>query len=538
MRMGLLLTTLALAAIPPARAADPTAPTAGADPASFAKAWMAAEKKHDPARQALLKQVGAAIGNGPFRADYESLNAYEVPQWFKDAKFGIFIHWGVYAVPGYGNTWYPRQMYLPGTDIFKHHVETYGPQDKFGYKDFIPMFRAEHFDATAWARLFKEAGAKYVIPVFEHHDGFAMYDSALSDWTVAKMGPKRDTGGELAAAIRAEGMHFGASSHRIEHDFFFGGGRDFASDVNDPRYASLYGPAQHWLEADADDAVYDDFTYVSDAFQDDWLARSAEIVEKYHPEIMYFDWWNGQPAMRDRLAQFAAFYYNESLKYDGGTVGVINYKYHAMAPHSAVLDVERGQLADGRPLHWQTDTSVSSKSWGYLKDDAFKTPDFIVHQLVDIVSKNGNLLLSIGPRADGTIPDEVQALLRSVGGWLKVNGEAIYGTSPWILWGEGPNKTTGGAFNDTKPTEWAPEDFRFTAKDGAVYAIQMHRPAGGETVIRSLARKSGLAVGSVDLLGVGGALAFRQAEDGLHITVPATIPGDYAFAYRIRLAAR
>lgn len=532
MRLALALAMLAAAL--PAYAADPAAPTVRADPALLDRQWSDAEKKHDPVRKKLLAEVADTIRTGPYRADYESLNGYQIPQWYKDAKFGIFIHWGVYSVPGYGNTWYPRQMYVQGTDIFKHHAETYGPQDKFGYKDFIPMFRAERFDAQAWAHLFKLAGARYVIPVFEHHDGFAMYDSALSDWTVAKMGPHRDTGGELAAASRAEGLHFGASSHRIEHDFFFGGGREFRSDVNDPKYASLYGPAHAWLGADSDDAVYDDFTVVAPAFMDDWLARSAEIVEKYHPEIMYFDWWDGQPAMRDALARFAAFYYDASLKY-GDHVGVINYKYHAMSPQSAVLDIERGQLGDARALHWQTDTSVSNKSWGYLKDDAFKSPGFIVHQLIDIVSKNGNLLLNVGPRPDGTIPDEVQKILLSVGGWLRANGEGIYDTTPWIVWGEGPNKAVGGAFNDTKTETWSAEDFRFTTKNGAIYAIEMAWPEGGEAVVRTLSAESGFKVGAVTLLGAG-ALRFRQAADGLHVTIPPHAPGDFAYVYRIEPA--
>jgi alpha-L-fucosidase len=156
----------------------------------------------------LLKKVDTVDQQGPFRADWESLQKYEVPEWYKDAKFGIFIHWGAYSVPAFGNEWYPRNMYVPGSPEYKHHVATYGPQDKFGYKDFLPMFKAEHFDPAAWAELFKKSGAKYVVPVAEHHDGFAMYDSGLSDWTAAKMGPHRDTTGELGKAVRAAGTAF------------------------------------------------------------------------------------------------------------------------------------------------------------------------------------------------------------------------------------------------------------------------------------------------------------------------------------------
>ena len=356
--------------------------TATQDPKEIDQAWQRGSAKYDEPRAALLKEVDRAAHEGPFRPDWESLEKYEVPDWYKDAKFGIFIHWGVYSVPAFGNEWYPRNMYRPESDEYKHHIATYGPVDKFGYKDFVPMFKAEHFDATAWAQLFKEAGAKYVVPVAEHHDGFAMYDSGLSDWTAAKMGPHRDVIGELAKAVRAEGLHFGASSHRVEHNFFLGVGRSISSDINDPNYAAFYGPAHNWLEAKQGTPLANDFTYVSPAWTADWLARSSEIVEKYHPDIMYFDWWIGQASVRPDSTRFAAFYYNTSLKY-GDHVGVINYKDYAIQEHSAVLDLERGQLGEIRPLYWQTDTSVSNKSWGYIKDDTFKTPQFVVQQLIE-----------------------------------------------------------------------------------------------------------------------------------------------------------
>ncbi len=210
------------------------------------------------------------------------------------------------------------------------------------------------------------------------------------------MGPHRDLVGDLAKAVRAEGLHLGASSHRVEHNFFLGVGREFRSDINDPKYAAFYGPAHTWLENKRHTPLGNDFTYVSPEWTHDWLARSAEIIQKYHPDVLFFDWWIGQPSVRADLTRFTAFYYNYSLK-NGGPVGVITYKDYAMQEDSAVLDIERGQLAGIRPQYWQTDTSVSNKSWGYIENDTFKTPQFIVHQLVDVVSKNGNLLLNIGP---------------------------------------------------------------------------------------------------------------------------------------------
>ena len=247
---------------------------------------------------------------------------------------------------------------------------------------------------------------------------------------------------------------------------------------------------------------------------------------------MYFDWWIGQASIRPNLTRFAAFYYNSSLKY-GDHVGVINYKDYAMQEHAAVLDLERGQLGDIRPLYWQTDTSVSNKSWGYIKDDTFKSPEFVVHQLIDIVSKNGNLLLNIGPRSDGTIPEEVQQVLLDVGAWLSVNGEAIYGTRPWRTYGEGPTKVAAGSFHDTDTANYTAEDFRFTAKGDVLFAIGLAWPASGEAVIRSLATTAGSeAVQAVPLLGSDRKLQFEQRADGLHVQLPGN-PGKYAYVLRV-----
>lgn len=520
-------------AVSMAHAQSATAPTATQEPASIDQIWQKASSKYDSERATLLKKVATVDQQGPFRADWESLQKYEVPEWYKDAKFGIFIHWGAYSVPAFGNEWYPRNMYVPGSPEYKHHLATYGPQDKFGYKDFLPLFKAELFDPVAWAELFKKSGAKYVVPVAEHHDGFAMYDSGLSDWTAAKMGPHRDTTGELGKAVRAVGLHFGLSSHRVEHNFFLGVGRSIPSDVNDPQYSAFYGPSHNWLSPPWGVPLNDDFTYVSSAWADDWLARGAELVEKYHPDIVYFDWWVGQASIRPNLAKFAAFYYNSSLKY-GDHIGVINYKDYAMQEHSGVLDLERGQLGDIRPLYWQTDTSVSSKSWGYIKDDTFKSPEFVVHQLIDIVSKNGNLLLNIGPRSDGTIPDEVQQVLLAVGAWLNVNGDAIYGTRTWRIYGEGPTKVAAGSFHDTDTTRYTAEDFRFTTKGNVLYAIGLDWPTNGEAVIHSLGSTAGSEhVQSVALLGSDAKLQFDQRPDGLHVRMPAQAPAKYAYALRI-----
>jgi alpha-L-fucosidase len=507
-------------------------------PAGIENAWQKAESKYDDARQEILKDVERQANEGPFHPYWESLQNYHTPAWYEDAKFGIFIHWGLYSVPAFANEWYSRNMYEPGSAEFRHHVATYGPQGKFGYKDFIPMFKAERFDARAWARLFREAGAKYVVPVAEHHDGFPMYDSRLTDWCAGKMGPKRDLFGELATAVRAEGLHLGASSHRAEHDWFFDGGRQFDSDVNDPRYAAFYGPAHlRLVKPGYEDKVYEDWTFVSPEFLDDWLARAAEIVEKYHPDLVYFDWWINQPSFRKSLAEFAAFYYNQGAQ--RGTGAVINYKYDAFEEHSATLDVERGQLSDIRPMHWQTDTSISNVSWGYVEGDTFKSPEFIVHLLADVVSKNGNLLLNIGPRPDGTIPEPAQQVLRDVGAWLAVNGEAIYGTRPWTRYGEGPTVVEGGAFHEKDAKPYTAEDFRFTTKGDSLYAIELGWPQDGKVTIRSLGSDAlqGQTIQSIVLLGSDAKtkIEWRQNGDGLRVQLPTQPLGKYAYVLRLAL---
>ncbi len=526
----------------PAPAADPLAPTHNVkSDVEIDQEWQRSVAKYDTQRNTLLKEAERQANDGPFRPTWESLRHYEIPQWYKDAKFGIFIHWGVYSVPGAENEWYPRNMYKPEEGAYKNFQQHFASQDPslkdtLGYKDLIPKFKAEQWDPTAWASLFKEAGARYVVPVAEHHDGFSMYDSGLSDWTAVKMGPKRDVVGELAKAVRGEGLHFGLSSHRAEHDFFFDGGRDIRSDVNDPKYASLYGPAHHQIEGNkTTGGMMDDWTFVSPAWTSDWLARMTELVEKYKPEIVYYDWWIGQPNFRPRVQEFDAFYYNYAAAH--GYTGVVNFKNYAMDWTSAVRDFERGQLASIEPAHWQTDTSISKLSWGYIEHDQYQPPDFLIHQLIDIVSKNGNLLLNIGPKPDGTIPPEIVSTLKSMGIWLKANGEAIYSTTPWKVYGEGPTKVIGGAFHDQDTKPYTTADFRVTQKGNTLYAIGMACPAdGGYATIHALGadhEAKGLTFDSIELVGSTEKLTWMQTPEALNIKLPSSASCQYAYVLKI-----
>jgi alpha-L-fucosidase len=469
------------------------------------------------------------IAAGPFKAEWESLKGYRVPAWYQDGKFGIFIHWGVYCVPAFANEWYPRNMYLQGTKEFEHHVATYGPHTEFGYKDFIPQLTAASFDADAWAALFKQAGAMFVVPVAEHHDGFQMYDSALSDWNAAKMGPKRDIVGELADATRAHGMVFGVSSHRAEHWWFMDGGTRFPSDVQDPRYADFYGPAKPEPKDRHDPS---DPGGPDEAYLNDWLARTCELVDKYRPQLVWFDWWIENQAFAPYLKRFAAYYYNRGAEWGQGVA--INHKYEAFPEGVAVFDIERGQVSDIYPRFWQNDTSVSKNSWGYVSNHDYKTVDSIVDDLVDVVSKNGALLLNIGPRPDGTIPEPEQQMLREIGAWLAINGEAIYGTRPWRVFGEGPTEVSEGAFTDTKRAAFTGEDIRFTTKGDTLYATALAWP-GERVTIKSLGTTAGLwdgEVGSVELLGHG-PVPFARDERGLTAELPAQPPCEHAFVLKI-----
>ncbi len=466
-----------------------------------------------------------------YRADWESLKSYCVPDWYLDAKFGIFIHWGLYAVPAFGNEWYPRNMYQQGSPEYQHHLATWGAHKQFGYKDFIPLLTASCYNPVEWARLFRQAGARYVVPVAEHHDGFAMYDSALSRWTAARMGPKRDLVGELAAAVRDEGLVFGVSSHRAEHWWFMNGGMQFASDVQDPRYYDFYGPASP-ISAQPGDLNAQPSPNAG--YLQDWLARCCELVDKYQPQLFWFDWWIERQAFEPYLREFAAYYYNRALEWQCGVA--INYKNKAFVAGTAVYDIERGQAGEILPYFWQTDTAVSTNSWGYVADQHYKTTTALVHDLADIVSKNGTLLLNIGPRPDGTIPAPEQESLLGIGRWLAVNGEAIYGTRPWQVYGEGPTQVVAGGFNDTKREEFTAQDIRFTRKGNRLYAILLGWP-GSRAIVHSLGRGWPQAdvISRISMLGVPYPLNWTLNDDGLTVEMPEVKPCEHAYTLEIEL---
>ena len=447
---------------------------------------------------------------GPYEASWQSIAAhYRTPEWFQDAKFGIFIHWGVYSVPAAGSEWYPKHMY---NGLAKAHKEKWGRQSQFGYKDFIPMFKAEKFDASEWAELFREAGARYVIPTAEHHDGFAMYDSKLTRWNAKQMGPGSDVIGELAAAVRHEGMKFGVSNHRIENwDFMYP--LNLPKDSTDlflPEYADLYGPPQKPTEQSgmgpkamaaaanggATEAVINEAAQEgrhpqSEAFLNEWEMRVHEIIDRYQPDLLYFDNGINYRSLDPWKLRLARYYYNSA--YHWRKEVSIQSKAQAYLAGS-IQDFERESRAPRKPYdrYWQVDDPIGNK-FGYIEGLKLQSADGIIRNLVDNVACGGNLCLNVSPKSDGTIPDDQQQILRTIGQWLRQNGEGIYGTRPY--------KTA------------IEKNIRFTQKDGVVYAFVL-KWDGKPFTIQSL---DGNKVKSVIRLADGKKVRFKKQADGIYV---------------------
>lgn len=467
----------------------------------------------------ILQKVEEKIARGPYEASWASLCEAQMPQWLAKEKLGIFIHWGVYSVPANSNEWYPRNMYKEGMPAYEHHRKTYGLQKNFGYKDFIPMFRAEHFCPAEWMELFQAAGAGYVFPVAEHHDGFQMYRSDLSDWNAVDMGPKRDVLGELKEEAKKRGIHFCTSSHRAEHWFFLGNGKTFDSDIHEPlKKGDFYWPSMP--EADPEDLY--SRPYPTEEFLDDWLARTAELILNYRPRLLYFDWWVQHEAFKPYLKKLAAFYYKCGAEW--GTNVAICYKHDAMAFGSGIVEMERGGFAEAKPYPWQTDTAIARNSWCYTDTLIYKTSQEIICTLVDVVSKNGNLLLNVGPKADGTLPEGDKKILRDLADWMAVNREAIHGAKVWRKSSEGPTKMQEGQFSDQKEMVYTPQDYRFTVNHGNIYAIALKCPQDGNFCVQSLAESSDQnlpefhgIIRQVEVLGYEKSPEWKTDAEGLHV---------------------
>lgn len=488
--------------------------------------------------------VKEAKANTPktYEPNWDSLTDREFPEWLLDAKFGIYAHWGLYSVPAFYGEWYGRVMYDPDGEVIEEHTKRYGGPDKFGYKDFADDFTAEHFDAAEWADLMEASGAKYAGIAVVHHDGFALWDSEHGDWDVGDRGPKRDLFGDLVTELNKRDLKTIATFHQFRQFNWFVPdkmledeelARASGYDLFDPENSGIY-----WNKYVAN---FDDFI-------DHWRARVSEVIDKYHPDVIWFD--SGafrSVGKEDIVMDVLAEHFNDGQK-RGAEVEVMNKMTLSgglnFPDNFGIWTYEEGRdRAENTTNPWVDDMKVSAddRGWGYLENQTYRKPGRVIDGLVDRVARGGGLLLSLSPKADGTLPEGQKSLLLEIGEWLKVNGEAIYGTRPWKTEAEGPvarhihfpyvwqHKTPSWHFEHA---DW--EDIRFTTKGDDLYAIALGWPEHGELFISAL-RDSELkgSVSKVTLLGHDEPIKFQDTPIGLRLIMPEKRPNEYAYTFKI-----
>lgn len=467
-----------------------------------------------------------------FAATVKSLKQYQCPEWFRDAKFGIYLHWGVYSVPARGE-WYPRYMYWEGTDEYKHHLKEYGHPSEFGYKDFIPMWKAENFDPDALVALFKKSGARYFTPCAVHHDNFDLWNSRHHPWNAVNMGPKKDLIGMWKEATQKAGLRWGVTTHLARSHTWCNtaNGADTVGPMKNVPYDAAQGKGQGLYPVDIGQSpVLTTFESAPPVWREHWFKRLKQLIDDYQPDHLYFD--GAIPFYGDDNAQtgikLMAHYYNTRPE---GVLSIKRRKSGLYAEGVAMLDHERGNADAIDPEPWQTDDSIGP--WGYVDGAEYMTPDIVVDKIIDIVSKNGNMLLNVPIRADGTLDAETIDILQKVGTWFDVNGEAIYGTRPWHTFGEGDNRIG----KRDKKSEMSSSDIRFTTKGDVLYAFVLGWPEQGKTVIvKSLNDRLGEAkkIARIELLGHATSLNWTYGEQGVSIIFPEQKSGDYAHALKIQ----
>lgn len=449
-----------------------------------------------------------------YKNTWEDLQSkYTVPQWYTDAKFGIFFHWGAYSVSAYTSEWFPRFLYLGTANnderkFPEFFFNKFGKYDVFGneqgYKDIIKDFKGENFNADEWAKIAKKAGAKFIVPVAEHHDGLAMYDTKYTRWNTINVGPKKNIVKELKNAAENNGLKFGVSNHFRENEWFFERTEEsLIQDANNEQFFDIYNNSKK--------------TYNYNTHMQKWFNRALELVDKFDPDFILFDWMvTGTPYTKD----FLTYYYNKAEKTNPDGV-VMTIKMETV-DGANVYGVERGQSEDIRDRPWEANTSISWGSWGYIDNDKYKTSTQLIDFMADVVSKNGTMLLNIGPDSHGNIPKQAIATLNEMGKWLRINGDAIYSTKPWTIYGEGSTKITEGTFNESG--NFSSDDFRFTKSkdDKNLYVIGMIYPDDNKikiTKINSL-DVSLKNLKSLKLLGSDDVVKYSQSKDGLEVALP------------------
>ena len=468
---------------------------------------------------AMIRKMGEGATHGHYRPNWVSLKKHEAqPAWFRDGKIGIYFHWGVYAVPAHGNEWYMKWMHTKpkkggrGKSYYEHHRKTWGEPDQFGYHDFVPMFKAEHFDADAWSDLFVKAGARWAGPVCEHHDGYSMWHSEMTPWNCMDTGPKRDITGELEKAIKGRGMKFVTTFHHERNQSWVPRVEGWPTTSGDPVLQFLYMNISEYQ------------------FNKLFQAKLGEVIDKYEPDLIWFD-----GKMCDILEpyhlNFLAYYLNQANAWDKDVM--VTTKKLQYPQYVSVLDFEKGRTAALTPYPWLNDDTISTGSWCYTDTLEVKPARVVLHDFIDSVSKNGHLLLNLSPKADGTIPQDQRDCLLAFGDWLKRNGEAIYETRPWLDYGEGPTKMERAGSHQKEFLNYTAEDIRYTrSKDGkTLYLMVLGTPAG--TVEPSILQIYDGTDGKVELLDPQQELKFEVKNKALVIHVPDNLPEDMAYSFKL-----
>ena len=496
---------------------------------------------------------------GPFRPYWESLKAYRYPDWFRDAKFGIWAHWSPQCVPEQGD-WYARGMYIQGNRQYEYHVKTYGHPSQFGYKDICHVWKAENWNPEELIRLYAKTGAKYFVALGNHHDNFDCWNSKYQPWNCVNVGPKRDIVGDWAKIARAHGLRFGVTYHatpgRTWREFMpVRYGSDSSGPLKGVPYDGVMSKADgkgRWWDG-MDPQQLNGRPHSKDdpcpEFVETFLLRVQDVIDKYNPDLLYFDdnsdWdfdrgggavWLGMPELTPHIM---AYYYNADIRKNGGKLDAVFNIKNVPAPviSTLVRDFEMSQADAIQPNPWQTDACIGS--WHYqrslLENHRYRTPEAMVQLLVNVVSKNGNLLLNIPLPGHGRPDDDEMAFLDKFGGWMAINSEAIYSTRPWKIAGEGPTENAGTTPYGAAP-RYAAGDIRFTTKGDALYAIALGWPADRKLTIKSLASGSPNYRGEIAKIGLLGSeanLVYSRGSAGVVINLPEKPPCDFAYAFKI-----
>jgi alpha-L-fucosidase len=483
---------------------------------------------------AVAQKTNLPVGDGPFKPNDSSLKQYQYPEWFRDAKLGYWAHWGPQAVPRQGD-WYARKMYIEGDPDYKYHVAHYGHPSKFGYKDIIPLWKAERWDPERLMKLYKKAGAKYFVSMASHHDNFFLWDSKLHKWNAMNYGPKKDVVGLWQKAAKKQGLKFGVSEHLgASYNWFQ---TAHGADKTGPMAGVPYDGANsdYWdlYHTPADSSNIKEWLTNNPDWQKTWFDDVTELIDKYNPDLLYSD---SKLPFDEVGRSMLAHYYNQSVK-DNTRVNVV-YTCKEASNGRWAQDVERGVLDGISPFPWQTDTSIGD--WYYRTGQKYKTADEVVQLLMDIVSKNGNLLINVVQTPEGDLEQDVLDIMQNISKWIEANGEGVFATRPWKVYGEGPstlkeNQKAGrfGGVSDSRG--YQATDVRYTTKGKNVYAFVMSTP-DSDIRLTSLGRNAKLAdkeVASVTILGSKEKLTWKQDGDALVISKPAKLPSWKVHGFKI-----